>query len=163
VLPRGQQKNQMLGFETVFTNRSPGKESLENLPCELPTCVRSPTRHNNARVTCQAALLRERKTHVSLTVPAHRGLIFKPHVIKRQTAQQQQRQYHMRAEQQHSSQDKPLKCGSLKKAQKTWQTAEKERIKIQCSTSHFQRKHATRTNYLLDEKGWVFCKSKNGG
>lgn len=71
MLPRGQQKNQMLGVESMFTDHSPGKESLENLPCELPTCVCSPTRHNNAKVTCQAGLLQERKTHANLTVPAH--------------------------------------------------------------------------------------------
>lgn len=47
----GQQGNQLLGFESVFTDHSPGKESLE--PCELPKCIRSPIEHD-AKVTCQA-------------------------------------------------------------------------------------------------------------
>lgn len=67
MLPWGQQKSQMLGFDRVFTDPLAGKENVENLPCELPTCVRSPRRHNNGKVTCQAELLEERKTHEKLT------------------------------------------------------------------------------------------------
>lgn len=44
-----------------------GKENAENLPCELPMCVGSPRQHNNGKVTCQAELLEERKTHEKVT------------------------------------------------------------------------------------------------